>query len=172
MLLNSSPEFLGVGDQKKRFRCAASSPNNDASVTENSAQYGLFHADAFHAGEHQVECAAAGQARFDQYAFAGDSHFRGIAFCQSVDKDRGSSHQEEESDNRQSPRAEFRFAERGILPGTARDRFREESEARYSQKQTEEKWAEQDDPVMARLIEQRFPGHEIIFRVTQSSPRA
>ncbi len=50
-------------------------------------------------------------------------------------------------------------------------RFHQARYARYFQQQTEQNRAKQDDPVMASLVEEGFPGDEIFFRVTQISPR-
>ncbi len=57
-----------------------------------------------------------------------------------------------------------------MLGGLVCNRFHQEHHAWYFQEQTEQDRAKQDDPVMASLVEQGFPGNEIFFRVTQISP--
>jgi|SRR5579863_3085216 len=168
MFLYLASKFLRVSDHDEGLGSAAGSAKYDRAKTQSASHHRFFHTDAFYLTEHEVECPAAGHASLNENAFVGHSHLGGVALGQPVKQGcRSAKKQEKRSDED----GNFATANADVcIPwiALAPEHQKKQRDARDFHRETEKRRSQEDNPMMTRLVEQRFSGHEIFFDVTQS----
>src|SRR5690349_1315729 len=82
LLLNTAAELLRVGDHHEGLWGTAGAANYDRAVAQHAPPEGFLDADAFDAGKHQIERAAAAEPGFDEHPPVGYRHFGSVALGQ------------------------------------------------------------------------------------------